>query len=265
MPSANDHPSANTPLYQSDLAQTPLPEILVTIHRYKAPGVIECRRSTEHGDELKRIYLDHGNIVFASTNQIAESLGDKLLRDGKITREQYDESVRLLKKTGKRHGVTLVEMKVLSPQDLFIAVRDHLQEIVWSMFRWESGLVVFRPGREKQLEFVKVEIPVPLAVMQGVRRIGDARALVARLGTKTTLLEKTGKTVDDLELEADEERLLEEADGKKMLFELVNTPPLSAPDNAHILYGLFALQLVAKKEPRQIKVQIKTESGKTPL
>jgi hypothetical protein len=114
--------------------------MLVTIHRYKAPGVIECRR----GDVTKRIYLDRGHIIFATTNQISESLGDKLLREGKLTHEQYDDSVKLLRTTGKRHGVTLVEMKIITPQELFRAVREQLQEIVWSIFTWDSGAGIVR-------------------------------------------------------------------------------------------------------------------------
>src|SRR5436305_14836812 len=93
-------PSTATPLYQSDLAQTPLPEILVTIHRYKAPGVVECRR----GDVVKRIFLDRGQIIFAATNQLSESLGDKLLNAGRLTLEQYDASLVRARETGKRHG-----------------------------------------------------------------------------------------------------------------------------------------------------------------
>src|SRR5438128_9215294 len=108
-------PSPTNPLYQTDLAQTPLPEILVKIYRYKVPGVVECRRGTES----KRIFLDRGKIIFATTNQIIESLGDRLVRAGRLTQEQYDESVRRLKETHKRHGVTLIEMGLMSHEQLF--------------------------------------------------------------------------------------------------------------------------------------------------
>ena len=246
-----------TPLYQTDLGQTPLPEILVTIHRYKAPGMVECRR----GDELKRIYLERGDIIFASSNNVADSLGDYLLREGKITREQYDESLRRMKVTGKRHGVTLVEMGVIEPAELFASVRTHLQEIIWSIFRWESGMVGFTPGRYKNLEFVKVEIPVPQAILQGVRRMPDARVLVARLGTKATVLERTATPLDGITLTADEQNVLSAVDGRKPLVDLVNVAPLSSAENARILYGLFALQLIAAKSTRPIKVQVKTDGG----
>jgi len=248
-PEGGSSPSA-TPLYQTDLAQTPLPEILVKIHRYKAPGVVECRRGTE----LKRVFLDHGRVIFAATNQITESLGDRLMREGRLTQEQYDESVRRLKLTQKRHGVTLVEMGLLTHEELFHVVREQIQEILWSIFTWTSGAVAFTPGRDKNLEFVKVDVPIPEAILHGVRRMPDARMLVARLGTKATVFERTNVAVEDLRLTEDEQGLLDKVDGKHALVDLVNTPPLSASENARILYAYHALQLIAPKQP--IKVQI---------
>jgi hypothetical protein len=252
------HPAAS--LYHTDLAQTPLPEILVTIHRYKAPGVVECRR----GDEIKRVYLDRGQIIFAATNQISESLGDRLLAAGRITREQYTASLVRVRETGKRHGVTLVEMGILTNEELFTAVREQIEAILWTLFGWDSGAVTFVPGRDKHLEFVKVDIPVPRAMLNGVRKMPDARALVARLGIKTTLFARTNNVVDDLELTHEEQNVLNAVDGRKVLYELVNTPPLAPADNARILYGFFALQLITEKTPRQIKVQIPTGGGPAP-
>jgi hypothetical protein len=254
VPPRHDSPHPAVSLYHTDLAQTSLPEILVTIHRYKAPGVVECRR----GQIVKRIYLDRGQIIFASTNQISESLGDKLLNAGRITEEQYTASVSRVLETGKRHGVTLVEMGILTHEELFVAVREQIENILWTIFGWDSGAVTFVPGRDKHLEFVKVEIPVPRAVLNGVRMMADARALVARLGVKTSLFARTDTTIEDLELAPDEQNLLEAVDGRSVLYELVNTPPLPAADNARILYGFLALQLIAPKATRQIKVQIKT-------
>jgi len=245
-------------MYQTDLAQTPLPEILVTVHRYRAPGMIECR----NGDVVKRIYLDRGEIIFATSNRLADSLGDKLLREGKITREQYDASIQLLRKTGKRHGVTLLEMKLLEPKDLFVSLRDQIQEIVWSVFEWTSGTVAFTPGREKHLEFVKIEISIAQAVLRGARHLPDAKRLLGRLGTRTTVLERTPNALPGSTLTPDEQNLLDAVDGRRTLFELVNRPPLLPGDSARILYALFALQLIAVKQAKTIKVQVKTDSGR---
>ena len=251
-------PEPASPLYQTDIAQTPLPEVLVKIHKYRAPGRLDCRR----GEEVKRVYLERGDIIFATTNQISESLGDVLLSGGHITREQYDESLRRVRQTGKRHGTVLVEMRILSSEELFHAVRDHIQGILWSIFSWDFGSVGFTPGRDKRLEVIKVEIPIPQAVMQGVRHMPDARAIVARLGSKSTVYARTNAQLPGLTLRPEEQALLDSADGRRTLYELVNLPPLPASDNARVLYALTSLGLIEPREPRQVKVQVRTDGGK---
>jgi hypothetical protein len=251
-------PEPASPLYQTDIAQTPLPEVLVKIHKYRAPGRLDCRR----GDDVKRIYLERGDIIFATTNQISESLGDVLLGAGHITRQQYDDSLRLVRQTGKRHGTALVEMKILTSEQLFHAVREHIQGILWSIFAWDFGRVGFTPGRDKRLEFIKVEIPIPQAVVQGVRHMPDTRGIVARLGSKSTVFVQTETQVAGLTLRPDEQALLDAVDGKRVLYDLVNTPPLSPGDNARVLYALLTLGLIEPRESRQIKVRLRTDGGK---
>jgi len=242
------------PVYQTDIATTPLPEILVTIHRYKAPGVIECQR----GNEKKEIYLDRGQIIFATSNQVRDSLGDKLLREGKITQEQYEESVRLLVSTGKCQGTILTEMNVIAPDQLVVALQQQILDVVWSVFAWDAGAVSFTPGRHKQQEFVKIDIPILQAILQGVRRVPDPKPLMAHLGTKTTILVRTDKPLDELQLDENEHRLLLSCDGKRALVDLISIGPLSAANNAKILYAFVALQLIATKTPERIKMNVRT-------
>lgn len=254
MSSPDDQPPRSRPVYQTDIANTPLPEILVTIHRYKAPGTIECRR----GNEQKEIFLDRGQIIFATSNQVRDSLGDKLLHEGKISQEQYDESVRRLVSTGKRQGTILTEMNVIAAEPLFAALREQILDVVWSTFAWDAGSVAFTPGRQKQQEFVKIDIPIPQAILQGVRRVPDPKPLVARLGTKATILTRTEREVEDLTLDDDERRLLEACDGRSALIDLISLAPLSAANNARILYAFVALQLIAPKSPERIKMNVRT-------
>lgn len=247
--------------YRSDLSTTPLPEVLLTVHKYRAPGVIECSRD----DARKSIYLDQGDIIFASSNQTADSLGDRLLATGKISREQYDESVRRLTQPGnaKRQGTILVEMGVLQPKELFINVRDQVQEIVWSIFDWTAGEVTFTPGRDKQTEFIKLAIPIREAVMQGIRKISEPKRLIARVGSKGTILERDPNgDGSDLRLEPQESAFLETVDGKKTLFDLVSAGPLPPAQGARLVYAFRLLGLVRPRESKPMKVQFRTMGEK---
>lgn len=252
--SSNERSSEARPVYQTELAQTPLPEILVTIHRYRAPGTIECRRGNEH----KEIFLEGGHIIFATSNQVRDSLGDRLLTEGKITREQYEESVRRLLATGKRQGTILTEMNVLAPDLMLDAVREQIQEIVWSVFAWDGGQISFTPGRDRHREFVKLDIPIPQAVIEGARHMTDPKSLLARLGGKTAIFVRTGAEVPELVLDEDETNLLEAVDGKRALYELASMGPLAPPVNARLLYAFRTLGLISPKPDTRVKVQVRS-------
>lgn len=243
--------------YSSDLAQTPLPEVLATISRYKVPGVVDCHR----GSETKSIFIEAGSIIFATSSDVADSLGDRLLSQGRINQDQYDTSVRLLQQGNKRQGTILVEMKAIEPKDLFIAVREQVQAIVWSIFEWTEGAVLFEPGRERTQEFIKLNIPLRQAILQGVRGVRDAKALVARIGNKTTVLQRnTEIDTKDLLLAPEEEELLAAVDGKNTLYELTGMPGLPAAQNAKLLYAFFVLKLISVKPPKQLKVHLKVNA-----
>lgn len=213
-------PEPSSPLYQTDLAQTPLAEILAKIHRYKAPGRIECRR----GDERLRIYVEHGQIIFAKRESDADPIADTLTGDA-----------------------------------LFAAMRTHIEEIIWSVFTWGEGTASFTPGRNKNHEFIRTEIAIPRAVLNGVLRMPDARAVVTRLGGRTTIFEHTAGEVDPLTLEPDELRLYEAVDGRRALGDLVAIPPLSSADNARLMYAFFLLGMIAPRSPRPLTIKVNIE------
>ena len=243
--------------FRSDLSQTPLPEVLATIHRYRVPGVIDCHR----GSETKSIYIDAGNIIFASSSDVSDSLGDRLLAQGKISVAQYAESVRRLRTETKRQGAILSDMGALEPKELFVAVREQVQAIVWSIFEWTDGAVFFEPGRERTQEFIKLNISIRQAILQGVRTVSDAKPLLARVGGKTTVLQKSDEfNLSELTLTPEEEELLEMVDGKRALVELTAFPKQNAAQNARSLYAFFALKLVSVKPARQLKVHLRVHS-----
>ena len=78
--------------FRGDLSKTPLPEVLQTVHHYRVPGVLVARR----GDVEKKIYIWDGDVIFATSSDRSESLGNVLLAKGRLTQEQFDESVRVL-------------------------------------------------------------------------------------------------------------------------------------------------------------------------
>jgi hypothetical protein len=218
-------------MYVGELAETPLPEMLATIHRYRVPGVLEAQA----GDFTKRVFIIEGDIIFASSTNRAESLGDVLMATGRLTADQLRaSSLMLLDNPHKRHGQVLVDMGLLSEADMRAAVLEQVQRIVWSLFDVPEGQVTFTLGEFRADEVYKLRIPTPRAVLHGCKTVADAKRLVARLGSKNAVFSPLPQPehLEGFELEGGEQQLLELVDGKRTLFELCEQGPFSAGLNA---------------------------------
>src|SRR5262245_7737020 len=95
--------------FRGQLSQLPLPDILEHLRSSESTGIL----SLVSGGARKALYLKDGRVVFASSNLPNDRLGEILIRDGKITVEEYEASIRAIHK-GKRQGKALVEMGALS-------------------------------------------------------------------------------------------------------------------------------------------------------
>jgi uncharacterized protein DUF4388 len=262
--------------YRGDLSQTALPEILYTIDRFQVPGVIEATRQ----GVVKQVYIKEGNVVHASSTDRDDSLGAYLQRSGVLSPEVYLETMRERERTNKRYGVLLIERGLLSPAEIYKAIRKQVEAIVWSLFYWQDGSVVFSIGEFREADSVRIQIPMQQVILQGIKRAPDAKTLVARLGRKETVLEPCYKTEQLIELALDEDEygLLSLVDGKRSLYEVCIQGPRSASENAKVLYAFQILQLLrapalpavsaAPPQPRReegtgaIRIRFKTRGDK---
>jgi len=244
-------------VFRGDLESDALPEILATIHRHAVPGVLECTC----GDVTKCVYFATGDIIFATSTDRDESLGESLLKTGLITEDQLRLSSDELKRTpGRRHGTILVQMGFLEPHELGSAVRNQVQAIVWSLFSWTSGTVMFRVGTFREDEVYKIKIPTVKAVMGGCRFLADPKDVTARLGGRNAILQPVKRPIrlESLDLELEEQALLDLVDGSRTLYELCEAGPLNPGINARILYAMLALRLVGNDESSSvIRIQLK--------
>ncbi|MBV8202643.1 MAG: DUF4388 domain-containing protein [Acidobacteria bacterium] len=258
--------------YRGDLSQTALPEILYTVDRFQVPGVIEAQR----GPLIKRVFIKEGNVVHASSNDREDSLGRYLELAGLLSREQFDDTMRERERTNKRYGVLLMERRLLSPGEIYRAIRKQIEAIVWSLFAWQEGSVSFSIGEYREPESVRIQLPMRQVILHGIKRAPNAKVMVARMGRKETVFEPCYQVEELIELamDSDEYRLLQLVDGRRTLFEICTQGPHSAADNGKLLYAFQVLQLIrrvsqdqpegrlAGRETSAIKIRFKTHGDK---
>ncbi len=228
--------------YRGDLAQTALPEILYTIDRFQVPGIIEASRE----GVVKRVFIKEGNVVHATSASREDSLGTYLQKSGLLSAEAFAATMRERERSDKRYGVLLIESGVLSPEEIYRAIRQQIEGIVWSLFYWQEGKVAFSIGDFREADTVRIQLPMRQVIFQGIKRAPDAKALVARLGRKETVLEPCYRTEELIEvaLDASDVRLLALVNGKRTLYDVCSQGPYGAAENGKVLYAFQVLRLI---------------------
>src|SRR5713226_3424915 len=157
-------------ILQGDLSRIQLPDVLSFLAMIRGSGkLVLC-----HDDLERTLVWKDGEIVFAMSNSPEHSLGQFLLRNGKITQEQYEESKRRVT-THTRHGKVLVQMGAISPKDLWWGVKNQAREIIYALFSWKEGMFsLWDSAEELNTERIVLSISTSSVIMEGIRRLDES-------------------------------------------------------------------------------------------
>lgn len=247
--------------FQGNLEKTFLSDMFAIIFRHRVSGRMEIARE----DTVKEIFIDGGSVVHATSTDRADRLGAHLYRTGKLSREQLKETMKERDTTDRLHGQILIEKELLSPAELFEAIRGQMEAIVWSVFSWQKGDVSFTIGHLPDPSKVKIHLPMRQVIVRGIKQVADTKALVARLGKKSTVFETDYDTEDliQLALDHDEYTLLRLINGQQTFFEICNMGPFGASENARLIYAFRLLGLIRTADdstPRTGGVMIRMDT-----
>src|SRR5436190_15078552 len=171
---------SDTAILQGDLARIQLPDVLSFVSMIRGTGKLTLR----HGDFERCIHWKDGEIVFASSSSPEHSLGQFLLRNGKITLTQYEESKRRVT-ANMRHGKLLVQMGAISPKDLWWGVKNQALEILYSLFSWKDGSFVFTDGVDELAnERIVLSINTAGMIMEGIRRLYESACIREKVSSR---------------------------------------------------------------------------------
>ncbi len=219
------------------LARMPLPELLRELQAVESTGIL----SLTAGGARKALYMRAGRVVFATSNLPSDRLGEVLLREGKITRDENESSVRALAH-GRRQGRVLVETGALSPDELWWAVQTQVREIVFSVFQWDEGQFHFEESVLPEKEKITVDLDVTALVLEGLRRM-DPAAVRGRQPDGYLVLEK-GDTPAGDRLHSWEQHVLSLVDGERSVVELCHESDAGEGQTLKALYAFLCTGIV---------------------
>lgn len=228
-----------------DLGAIGLADVFNLLSMSKKSGVLRLTR----GAETRTLQWDAGEIVFARSNSVRDSLGNFLVRKGMITPEQNAVSASKIDET-TRHGKVLVRMGFLTADQLLWAVKQQVLEVVYSLFHWQSGFFEFYEGETDAREKITLSMSTTKIVMEGVHRLDEWGKIRAAFPEDTIVLEPAlpaGQVAARPDLSAEDKKVFSQVDGTRTLQDIAGA---SRQGEFECYVSLFALFSAGAVKPR---------------
>ena len=229
------------PPARGDLADLDVATLLGRLLQSRFTGRVQLRRA---GAE-KTVHFEDGRPIFATSNLPHDRMGDLLYREGKITREQQQRARDLVVESGRRMGEILVEMGFLKPRELLPAVRHHIEDILYSLFAWDSGEFAISPG-DPPGERIRLTRHPAAIVLEGVRRKYGAELLEARLGSPAAVVavrssRQLGAIAAVADLSPPERAVMQKLDGERTIEQVAEAAQVDHVVALQLAFALVAL------------------------
>ena len=228
---------------RGDIETSSVPELLRSLLSSAETGVL----TVHNGEYVKTISIDRGRIVYASSNNPDERLGESLLVRGKLTVRQFLEASKLMRPE-TRLGAVLVELDALGPDELMPAVEHQVREILMDLFTWTRGdyELVIRDLDPEGL--VVVNMSTENLILDGIRRSRAWSQVTRAIGEIGTLFVPTGNSdvLYKLELTAEEQGILDHVNGRSTVEQICDVSYLSNFETCRILWALQVLGVIRK-------------------
>lgn len=227
--------------FEGKLKYISIPDLLTFISIIKKTGIL----TIESENITRRLFWERGELVFANSTDPDESLGSFLVRHGKITQEQNMKSGMLVE-PGKRQGKILVQMGVLTPKQLWWAVKNQVLEIIYKTFSLKDGYFYFIETEEPFEEKIKLSTSTTNIIMEGIRRLDELPRIKELIPDYDVVPQQVPVEFRDNAVKFEEEELeiLNLVDGKRTIREIIYSSTFEEFETLRILMALLLAKFI---------------------
>lgn len=227
--------------FQGKLKSISVPDLLTFIGMIKKNGIL----TVESGNVTRKFYWEKGELVFANSTHPDETLGSFLIRHGKITQEQNMKSGMLVE-PGKRQGKILVQMGILTPKQLWWAVKNQVLEIIYGIFSLSDGTFFFEEIEEPTEEKIKLSTSTTNIIMEGIRRLDEWPRIKELIPDDTVVPTLVPPEFRDnqVKFQEGEIEVMNLVDGNRNIRDIVHVSPFEEFETLRILMSLLLARYI---------------------
>ncbi len=235
-------------LKKGRLQDYPLYDLLVGIQKAAHTGVLQIK----YDAVIKKVYIKNGDIIFSTSNQNADKLGEYLLKANVITNDQFQQYSSVFQNGNKKEGAVLVELGYIKPHQLPDIVRNLSEEIILSLFDIEKGDFEFKEAPLVESEFIPLKLSAANIIYRGIKRVLDPQKAFNKLNISTDdvlyFSEDPLSLFQDIAMDDGDKKILSCMDGRKTIKELISLSTLNEIETLRSLYALLGTQIIEVRE-----------------
>lgn len=201
----------------------------------------------------KELFFSEGEVVFASSSFPHDSLAEVLYDLGKINQATL-KKINEVGKSATPVGKILVEKEIISPKDLWLATRQQVEAIIYSLFTFREGAFCLRDRSIDKDKIVRLSMNTQNLIMEGLRRV-DERALYLREIPSMEAVPVLGNQRGQKLSEAEQKLVELIRDDHCNVKELLRRSGLGEFDGLQNLYQLIRKKVVTLEEPAVAEVK----------
>ncbi|MDA8242004.1 MAG: DnaJ domain-containing protein [Nitrospiraceae bacterium] len=233
-----------------------LADILLGLQRTLKSGTL----SITSPKAVKKVYIDQGDIIFATSTADEDRLGDVLLQERLLTEEQYVLAGKAKKETKERYAGILVRLGFIRPRDLKRVVRLQAQRTLERLFPTHDATFEFDEGSLPAGEVIRLHLSAADLIYKDMKRSAADVLLQACPSERVVDFSPDPATLfQHIRLAREDRKIISYVDGKTSIMDILRLSPLGEEDTLRCLYALLEIGIVVLKEEGEPSLGISYE------
>ena len=203
------------------------------------------------------IYLDKGNIVFATVSKpgYRNFLTDRLIEAGKIKVEDIRECLTDAKKQNLPIGRVLVQKGYITEDELMTFLRQLTEDAIFHTLAVNGGHFYLEDTPiPLNISDIKFRIPMSTIILDGLRKLDESRVAAEMFKSNEMIpvrLITNVEALEDISLDEKELKVFSLVDGKTNLGEIISKSRLDELEVKRSCYTLQKIGLMKIKDERR--------------
>ena len=230
-----------------DIQTMPLVELLQWVASNKKTGLLELERNTIR----KQISFQQGRVVGCFDDDPSMRLGQFLISRGLITDRNLRFAMRRQRATDSRIPEILVDMHLLTDEQITEQVKIKALETIYGVFEWSDAIFRFEQDSSIDCYEIAVDLSVERILLEGATREDDLKRIRGTFTSSGIVLRRTDRPVRPGADDALTLQVLDLVDGKHSLAEILTRAHASEYHVLKLLFDLMQtrnIEIVAERE-----------------